>query len=470
MMQGDSKALVSQGVAGTGAAVIYDTNKFNPVQFMQDAANEIRQEKQKKEIERAKATAESLKGMEVVPEGLFWQKDVLDVAGAHKNKWANPMNIGVLSNPADPRYVEFVSETERTKGVANMQKQMNTLLANDLAKLRDPNMAGKIDPASAEEVKRVTSMPLSEAYRMYQENGGTLIKPAYDIKDLVGEVTYAPSEVAFEVKGNNQIERPVIDEEVLSADIDAVMAKPEMKPVVDYFITKYGGDEDKVKAEIRRLYNEKVGKPKITQVRKPSAGRSSGSDKSSGVISGGVANDYFTITAAFDKSQPYVNEGEVNVIPVGYKGGKTPPPFTYTKYDEKTRASSQVNMVPAQIVRKVYPNGEATYEVVGKQYKRVGEVKKTADEIEKLLTSGAKYEFVNGVDETEGAYEIQELPEVRVVLNDVNNAAFIAQTGIDAWKFINSENNKRGTNKASKPAQTSSTSTTTYKGVPQGGF
>ena len=445
MIQGESKALVNQGVAGTGAAVIYDANHFNPVAFMQGAMERVQAERKAEQVKRAKATQDLLSNLDVKPEGLYFQGDVLKALKDARGTWATPENISAISDPYHPRHKEWLQTISGVNAVGNAQKQINKMIEADMQAARNPNNAGKIDPDSVARLKEVASMPLADAIKVYQESGGTLLKPAYSASDLAEKVTYKPSGFNIEKKGGQEIMTPEVDEDVLGADMDAVISNPENRETVAALLNRYG-DVETLKKEMRRLY--KVDKPVIRSAAKPSKGSSKGSSERE--TTSGYANEYFQVEGAFDPNVDFDKDNEANVFSVAYKGGKTAPAFAYTKYDEKTGAASDINLVPSQIKKIKYPNGDSSYVLSGRQTKRVGEIIKDPTKVESEMRLGKMFEQVPTEDGSVGYVQIIELPEENIILNERNSAAFKSQTGIDIWNLIKSVNNRRGTTVSEK--------------------
>lgn len=433
MIQGDSKLLVNQGVAGTGAAVIYDTNKFNPVQFAEDLVSNIRAEKNKKIAEREKQNKALATSFENPYNGALFQTQLIDEVKAAKDKFTkDPTLINQLHDPTSALGQEFETWKLDIDANANIAKGAEDAYNKDLAIARAKNASGAIDPLTFENLKKISQMSYKDAAKFYQENG-TAIVPAADIEDLMTSISYTPTiTVRPSPEGRGlMIQSTEVDDKALRDDILAAIRAPQNAQESKANLRAFGGDENKLADEMIRQYKKEFPKDKVIKELGVSAGPSN-----SAVYTRGM-----TAVVSSNPNYASADNGRKNFISYLSQGQDLKPFELFDEYGQPVYSS----------LTGISVNPDDSGEIYVKTAKRSGATVVSEEEARNRGYAGL---IDLGTAETGPQWtEFKDL-ETRVLpLNETNRQKLIAVTNIDPIERINKENNATGKNVKKKEAK-----------------
>jgi hypothetical protein len=430
MIQGDSKLLVNQGVADTGAAVIYDTNHFNPVQFTEKLVSNIRAEKNKKIAEREKRNKALAATFENPYKGSLFQTQLLDEVKAAKQKFTqDPTLIYQLDDPTSALGQELGDWKLQIEANANIAKGAEDAYNKDLQIARAKDASGALDPLTFENLNNLSKMSYKDAAKWYQENG-TAIVPAADIEDIVGQFNIDP--ITEMVDAGNGYLRPqaMWDDKTLSERADQLLAAPQNAKLVEGLIRTYKTPEA-VKEQAISEVKAKAKLDNLVQKRQPTGGGGSGLSFSGGGFS---TKEGVNLSPNYNPDYFSDSEGEQNYFAISKDGKDLPASNFYDPVKKKN-----IYMTSAAVVRT--PFG---YSIVGNEAKQTGAVTKAEAEaegpsfIKGLIDEGYKK------DENGDYVQIQTLTPVEVPL-DVNLTNLNGKMGMDVMRLIKSANNRKGT-------------------------
>jgi hypothetical protein len=348
----------------------------------------------------------------------------------------------MVTDPAHPNRGLFENAVSGFGAMTQTQVDLNKVLENDLAAIRNPNNAGKIDPESVELIKKATSVPLAEAARMYQENGGTLIKPAFHIEDLAEQVSYVPPTVVRDSPEGRglKIVSQEFEEKPFKEDVDAVINAPQNAEIVSGLLPKFKNDKEALAKEIMRLHTKNKKQDRVVKEMGVSGGPSSSSIYQRG------------IEAIFASDQNYKDSegGRKNTIQFKSQGQDLKPFSLQDEYGRDVLVSNPVIALNADNKSGV---------IQARVAKRNAEL--TQQQAENLGLDNVLSE-----KDADGNVHFYELERKSLPLNDTNIAILTRiNNNRNPLDQLISENNRAGKSRQKKSSGETQSSSETQSGT-----
>jgi hypothetical protein len=405
---------VPMGQAGTGEAVMFKPSTFDPVKWAEDNRKYAELEKIRKDNERKAFNTSLLNQLEPTVKGAYYRQPVVSAFSELRNTYGSPDKIQYLIEGNNPVANEFQRQKTAAMEMNVAQSALSDLIESELA--LSQKYPEKFDPKSVEELRALATerIPLDKAVSFIKERGGTVLRPAYDIEDLVKQVNYVPDSYEVKRSGSRELYTPRIDDQKLNEAIDNVLHFGGNAPAVDY-LTGVAGDEERLRKTIK---DRMSFKEQTNMIPKTSSG---GGDSDYQRNSVGVVSKDWSLVSNSEAKQ-----GGPDFFRLSYKS-KNPEPFNY--YDDN---GNEIFMTPDRIEKR----GES-YVLKGREMGRKQEKQVNKDDtsgITSLLNQGYTKQGVNPSNPSEDIYvKFEELRPVDVYLNDNNSTSFLAQTGINFW-------------------------------------
>jgi hypothetical protein len=421
----DSKALVSQGVAGTGSAVIYDTNHFDPVKFAEQQAAKAMLAKAKREKERQDKNAKAFEGFNLLPNGQMFMQQLIDYNNKGREIFARPEYVDHLIDPTTQVGQQYNQFKMNAQALVKKANDLETTIQKELA-LAAANPT-KYDPQSVDELTKAAQLgDIGKVEELYRKNGGQILKPAYDVEDLLGRITYTP-EVTTRRDKNGLFVEPHYNDEDLKADIEKAISSPDLQAQANYFTQKFGG-KDALVEELIRLHKKDAPEAKFYK-----GEAASGSSGSATRSSGGIE-----AVAVSDTHYQGGENGRFNLIMYKGKNGAVPPATTLLDENGRTVLVQD----PVISLNDDDKNGM----IIAKEAVRTG-AKVTKEEAE-----AQGFENFIAEEQPDGEVRYYRLKDVRLPLTEGNISLLAKGYNINPVEFLKSMNNKAGKNKPKQQA------------------